>query len=86
MKEKTPDFTTGAYEKIKDYWADFVAYKTSAPAKKKSETNKQNAAKKQYHHTMGQGGYKASKPKWEKLESSLMAKGITPEPYNWTNG
>jgi hypothetical protein len=40
-----------------------VEYKTSEAAKKKSEINKENAAKKKYHHTMGQGGYNSGKPK-----------------------
>jgi hypothetical protein len=61
-KEKTPVFT-GAYEKIKDYWDAFVEYKTLEVAKKRSEKNKKNAAKKKYHHTMGQGGYKSGNPK-----------------------
>jgi hypothetical protein len=51
-KEKTPVFT-GAYDKIKDHWDAFVEYKTSEAAKKRSEINKKNAAKKKYHHTMG---------------------------------
>ena len=35
-KDKTPKFE-GAYEKIKDQWPDFVKYKKSEEAKKKSE-------------------------------------------------
>ena len=48
-------------------------------AKKRSEINKKNAAKKLYHHTMGQGGYRSGKPKWKKWEDDLIAKGIEPE-------
>ena len=81
-KDKTPPFT-GGYEKIKDYWEEFVAYKKSEEAKERSEKNKKNAAKKKYHHKLGQGGYKAGKPKWEKLENDLLAKGINPEPLKW---
>jgi hypothetical protein len=65
LKDKTPTFT-GAYEKIKDHWDAFVEYKTSDEAKKRSKINKQNAAKKEYHHVMGSGGCKVARPKWEK--------------------
>ena len=81
-KNKTPDFDKG-YEKIKDYWEEFVAYKKSEEAQEKSAKNKANAAKKIYHHTMGVGGYACSMPKWEKLEADLLANGITPEPLKW---
>jgi hypothetical protein len=81
QKEKTLVFT-GAYEKIKDHWDAFVEYKTLEAAKKRSEINNKNAAKKKYHNTMGQGGYKSSKPKWKKMKDDLIAKGIIPE----TNG
>jgi len=81
-KNKTPEFK-GALEKIKDHWDAFVEYKTSAEAQKKSEINKKNAALKKYHHTMGTGGYKVAKPKWDKIESDLLTKGIYPEPLEW---
>ena len=71
-KNKTPDFNKG-YEKIKDYWEEFVAYKKSEQAQKLSAKNKANAVKKIYHHTMGPGGYAFSMPKWEKLEADLLA-------------
>jgi hypothetical protein len=61
QKEKTLVFTR-AYEKIKDHWDAFMEYKTSKEAKKRLDMNKKNAAKKKYHHTMGQGGYKSGKP------------------------
>jgi hypothetical protein len=83
-KEKTPVFT-GQYEKIKDHWDAFVEYKTSKVAKRRSEINKKNAAKKKYHHTMGQGGYKFGKPKWKKMEENLIAKGIIPETLKWND-
>ena len=82
-KNKTPDFDKG-YEKIKDYWEEFVAYKKSEEALEKSAKNKANAALKMYHHTMGPGGYAYNIPKWEKLEAEYLAKGITPEPLKWT--
>ena len=79
LKDKTPDFDHG-YEKIRDYWEDFVTYKKSEEAQLKSAINKANAAKKKYHHTMGPGGYACSMPKWDKLEADLLDKGIVPEP------
>ena len=81
-KDKTPDFT-GTYEKIKPCWAEFVEYKKSEEALAMSERNKKNAAKKIYHHTMGQAGYKGSLPKWKKLENDLIAKDIIPETFHW---
>jgi hypothetical protein len=74
-----------AYKKIKDHWDAFVEYKTSEVANKRSKINKKNAAKKKYHHTMGQGGYKSSKPKWKKMEDDLIAKGIIPEILKWND-
>jgi hypothetical protein len=84
QKEKTLVFTR-AYEKIKDHWDAFMEYKTSEEAKKRSDMNKKNAAKKKYHHTMGQGGYKSGKPKWKKMEDDLIAKGIITEILKWND-
>src|SRR5215216_2698252 len=83
MKKKTPDFKNIQFEKIKPFWAEFVKYKTSEKAKKMSTMNKLNAANKKYHHTMGQGGYRAGIPKWEKLGNELRAKNITLETDDW---
>ena len=38
LQEKTPEFT-GAYEKLGDQWEEFVKYKKSDEAKKRSATN-----------------------------------------------
>ena len=80
-KEKTPEFT-GRYEKIKDHWPAFVAYKKSEKGKKRSETNKINAAKKQYHHVRGQVATRA-RPTWDKAEKDLLAKGVQPATLHW---
>ena len=82
QKDKTPDFT-GTYEKVKPYWEEFVQYKKSEEALERSARNKKNTAKKMYHHTMGQAGYKGSLPKWDKLEDDLIAKDIIPETVYW---
>ena len=66
-KGKTPEFT-GDLAKQKDHWNAFVAYKSSELGIRNVEKAKENASKKVYHHTLGQGGYKMAKPKWEKME------------------
>jgi len=82
-KDKTPDFDNG-YDKIRDYWEDFVAYKKSDPeALKRSETNKKNASQKKFHHTMGSKGYDGNMAKWDALETELDNKGFPPEPRTW---
>jgi hypothetical protein len=48
-----------------------VEYKESELGKQRSEKNKRNAGKKKYHHTMGPGGYKTAKPKWDMQEAAL---------------
>jgi hypothetical protein len=75
----------GAFEKIKDHCDTFVEYKTSEEAKNWSEINKKNVAKKKYHHTLGQGGYKFGKPKSKKMEDDLIAKGAIPEILKWND-
>ena len=60
-----------------------MEYKTSDEAKKRSKINKQNAAKKEYHHVTGSGGYKVAQPTWDKAENDLLAKGIQPATLNW---
>ncbi|KAK1595149.1 hypothetical protein QYE76_017475 [Lolium multiflorum] len=69
-KGKTPDFS-GQYEKLKDDWPEFVRQKKSEEFKAISDKNKANAAKKQYNHIMGPGGYRLSEPKWQKMEDDL---------------
>ena len=77
-KEKTVPRFEGPLEKQKNHWPAFLAFKESEEGRKRSQTNKANAAKKVYNHTMGSGGYKAALPKFDKLEEDLRAKGITP--------
>ena len=79
---KTLEFT-GELAKQKDHWDAFVEYKSSELGIQKVVKAKKNASKKVYHHTLGQGGYKLAKPKWEKMEQDLFDKGITPATINW---
>ena len=79
-QNKTPNFNErGPIQKARPYWDDFVRYKQSEESKERIRRNKENAAKKRYHHHMGSGGYEAMKAKWEKMEADLMAKNIIPE-------
>ena len=48
-----------------------------------SETNKNNVAKKKFHHRTGSGGYLKARPLWDKAENDLLAKGVEPETLNW---
>jgi hypothetical protein len=57
--DKTPDFNHGGYAKLRHQWADFVKYKTSEKALERSRINKENTAKKVYHHNMRSAGYTA---------------------------
>ena len=81
-KNKTPDFN-GQYEKLKDDWAEFLSQKSSEHFKEISRKNKDNAAKKAYHHIMGPGGYRLWEPKWEKMENDLRARGIPLGTEGW---
>ena len=60
-----------------------MAYKKSDKGKQRSLTNKQNAAKKKYHHTTGSGGYSKARPTWDKAEQDLLAKGVQPITLHW---
>ncbi|KAM0900935.1 hypothetical protein ACQ4PT_020321 [Festuca glaucescens] len=82
-QKKTPDFT-GGYEKIKDQWPEFVKYTESEEFKKRSATNKANAALKKYHQITGPGGYMANRPKWQAAEAELVSKGIQIGTFDWT--
>ena len=81
-KNETPEFK-GKYEKIRDDWPAFVAYKTLEKSTKKSATNKKNAPKKKLHHRTGSGGYLKARLKWAKAKNDLLDKGIEPKIMNW---
>jgi hypothetical protein len=81
-KEKTPVFE-GAYEKLRQQWPEFVAFKASERAKEMSVKNKANAEKKAHHHILGPGGYKSAVPKWEAMENELRNKGIILGTEGW---
>ena len=78
----TPVFT-GELEKVRGHWDAFVQYKSSELGLQKVQKAKDNTSKKVYHHTLGQGGYKLAKLKWDKMEQDLLDRGITPVTTNW---
>ena len=84
-QNKTPNFNEerGPIQKARPYWDEFVQYKLSEESEQRILRNKENAAKKRYHHRMGSGGYKTMEPKWEKMEADLMTKNIIPDTANW---
>ena len=57
-----------------------MEYKSSELGLQKAEDN---ASKKVYHHTLGQGGYKLAIPKWKKMEQDLLNRGIQHATMNW---
>ena len=49
-----------------------MQYKSSELGIQMVQKAKDNASEKVYHHTLGQGGYKFAKPKWDKMEQGLL--------------
>jgi hypothetical protein len=82
VKQKTLVFK-GAYEKLRQQWPKFVAYKASERAKEMSLKNKANSNKKENHHVLGPGGYKIEVPRWEAMENELRNKGIILGTEGW---
>ncbi len=83
LKGQTPNFDV--LPKLRDHWDKFVAYKTGQQGQAMMERNKENAAKKKYHHHLGSGGYSVAMPKWEEIEASLLEMGIEPATAKWPN-
>ena len=81
LKGQTPNFDV--FPKLRDHWDEFVAYKTGQQGQAMMERNKENAAKKKYHHHLGSGGYSVAMPKWEEMEASLLERGIEPATAKW---
>jgi hypothetical protein len=52
LKGLTPNFDV--FPKLRDHWDEFVAYKTGQQGQAMMDRNKENAAKKKYHHLLGQ--------------------------------
>nr|AAR89889.1 hypothetical protein [Oryza sativa Japonica Group]ABF97556.1 transposon protein, putative, CACTA, En/Spm sub-class [Oryza sativa Japonica Group] len=81
LKGLTPNFDV--FPKLRDHWDEFVAYKTWQQGQAMMARNKDNAAKKKYHHHLGSGGYSVAMPKWEEMEASLIERGIEPATAKW---
>ena len=58
IKTGTTPVFTGELKKLRGHWDAFVEYKCSELGLQKVQKAKDNASKKVYHHTLGQGGYK----------------------------
>jgi len=74
-KNEMPNFSTKAYVKLRPFWDEFMQYKTLEESKAIIRRNKENVAKKKYHHHLGSGGYMSVIPKWERMEREMMARG-----------
>ena len=62
IKTGTTPVFTGELEKLRGHWDAFVEFKSSELGLQKVQKAKDNASKKVYHHTLGQGGYKLAIP------------------------
>lgn len=80
---ETPNWEDAQYAKIRPHWAEFVAIKKGPKAAKRSETNRLNATKKEYHQRVGSGGYASQRPKWERAEQELRDRGIPIQTEGW---
>ena len=69
-KGLTPDFEKD-FKKQRPYWDAYVQYKSSEDSEQRTTQAKENASKKKHFHHLGQGAYKASIPKWHKMEEDL---------------
>ena len=69
-KGLTPDFEK-KFKNQRPYWDAFVQYKSSEDSEQQTTQAKENASKKKHFHHLGQGAYKASIPKWHKMEEDL---------------
>jgi hypothetical protein len=77
QKNRTPDFDE--YPLLKDFWDEFVRFKTSEEAQAMSDRNKVNSAKNVYPHSLGPGGYMRKLPQWARREDELVLRGVVPE-------
>ena len=50
----------------------------------RTANSEQHKPKKKHFHHLGQGGYKAAIPKWQKMEEELIARGIVLATFNWS--
>ena len=82
-KSDTPNFNIAQYAKLRPYWTEFVQYKTSEEGEQRMHRNQLNARRKEYYHHMGSGGYKSAIPKWQKVESDVIKKGLVPASLDW---
>ena len=64
IKTGTTPVFTDELEKLRGHWDAFVEYKPSELGLQKVQKAKDNASKKVYHHTLGQGGIQPATMNW----------------------
>ena len=60
-----------------------MKFKESELAQERSSINKINAAKKEWYHKLGPGGYEVARPKWDHAEQQMMDAGVVPVTLSW---
>jgi len=80
-KGEEPDWTI--YPNQRDFWPEFVEYKTSTDAKSLSQKNTENARKNLDHHRTGSRGYARKIPDWERQADELEKAGVTLQTDSW---
>ncbi|XP_006652090.2 uncharacterized protein LOC102716207 [Oryza brachyantha] len=83
-KGETPNFKLPRWEKLADFWDEFVEYKTSKEATEISERNKANSLKNTNPHRLGPGGYVNKEAIWDQQQKELESKGIQPVVKGWS--
>ncbi|XP_052155987.1 uncharacterized protein LOC127773837 isoform X2 [Oryza glaberrima] len=83
QRNRTLDFEKPRYQKLTDYWDEFVNWKTSQEAREVSTLNKANSALNKLPHRLGPSRYAKNIPKWEEKEEQLCQAGIVVEIDGW---
>jgi hypothetical protein len=76
-----PDWTV--YQKQRDYWPEFVAYKSSEDAVANSIRNSDIAKRNVNPHSCGSRGYLRKNPYWEREAELLVQSGVTLQTDGW---
>jgi hypothetical protein len=82
-EDREPNFEGGQYNKQRDFWEEFKAYKLSEEAKASSERNRANSLKAKDPHRLGSRGYVRKIPEWEIEVQKLEQRGVRPQTSDW---
>nr|CAE03746.1 OSJNBa0019D11.13 [Oryza sativa Japonica Group] len=80
LKGQTLNFDT--FPKLRDHWDEFVAYKTGQQGQAMMERNKENAAKKKYHHHLGQAAIASRCRSGRRWRQACLRGGSNRPPLN----